>query len=223
MRIKVVPGILEKSREEVVKKIAKIKGVADEVMVDIIDGKFSDNKTIEIEDLIDIDGDIGLGVHLMVNEPIKMIDECVDIGIEVVIGHIELMKNQKNFVRVVLKREMQVGLGLDLSTAVDFLEEEILEKVEHILLMAVPAGFSSQKFDRRVLDKIKILRKDYRFEGNIWVDGGINENTIEDCVKAGANKLSVTSALWKGESAKENLEKLRQLAQQSFSKRSRNH
>jgi len=212
MEIKIVPGILEKSTEEAEKKIDKIKGLVDEVMIDIIDGKFADNMTIGIEDLVDIDGDIGLGAHLMVDEPIKMIDECVDIGVETVIGHIELMKNQENFVRVVLKKEMQVGLGLDLKTAVDFLEEEILEKVGHVLLMAVPAGFSGQKFDRKVLDKIKILRKDYKFKGSIWVDGGVNEETIEDCVKVGANRLSVTSALWQSKEIKEGLERLTKLA-----------
>jgi len=212
MNIQVVPAILEDTREEVEKKMGLVKGLAERVQIDIIDGKFAENKTVEVEELVGVDGDIELEIHLMVEEPIGLVDQCAEIGVGMVIGHIELMKNQENFVRVVRKKEMRVGLGLDLKTAVDFLEEGVWEEVDQILLMAVSAGFSGQKFDRKVLEKIKILRGDYGFKGEIAVDGGVNEETIEDCVRVGANRLSVTSALWQSKEIKEGLERLTRLA-----------
>ncbi len=215
MKVKIVPGILDKEKEEVEKKVEKVIGVVDEVSIDIIDGKFADNKTIGVEDLENINGQIILGVQLMVEEPIKMVELCKEVGVERVIGQIELMKDQKEFVKEVKGLNMKVGLGLDLKTGVDFLDEAVLVEIDDILLMAVAAGFSGQEFNRKVLGKIKKLRNELRFEKNIWVDGGVNEETIEDCVEAGANMLSVTSGIWKAKDVKKQIEKLNRLVQRA--------
>ena len=215
MKVKIVPGILDKEKEEVEKKVEKVIGVVDEVSIDIIDGKFADNKTIGVEDLENINGQIILGVQLMVEEPIRMVELCKEVGVERVIGQIELMKDQKEFVKEVKGLNMKVGLGLDLKTGVDFLDEAVLVEIDDILLMAVAAGFSGQEFNRKVLGKIKKLRNELRFEKNIWVDGGVNEETIEDCVEAGANMLSVTSGIWKAKDVKKQIEKLNRLVQRA--------
>ena len=219
MKIRVIPGILEdkgeNKREEVEKKISKIVGIVDEVSIDIIDGKFVDNKTIGVGDLENIDSQISLGVQLMVEEPIKMVEECAEVGVEKVIGHIELMKDQKEFVAKVKEFKMKVGLGLDLKTGVDFLEEDILDEIDDILLMSVAAGFSGQEFDGKVLGKIEKLRKEMGFKGNIWVDGGVNEKTIEKCVQMGANRLSITSGIWKEKDIEKQIGKLQRLAEKA--------
>ena len=212
MTIKVIPGILEQKFEEVEKKIERIRGLEDEVLIDIIDGKYADNKTIVVDELAGIQGLTSLGVQLMVEEPVDLLEDCAEVGADLVIGHIELMKDQMEFVRVA--REMQVlpGLGLDLKTPIDNLEEEVLSEVSEVLLMAVPAGFSNQEFDEKVLIKVKNLREDFLYQGNIWVDGGVNEKTISGCVKFGANRLSVTSGIFKGKSVTKQIGKLNRLA-----------
>ena len=215
MKVKIVPGILEKEREEVEKKVEKVIGVVDEVSIDIIDGKFVDNKTIGVEDLENINGQIILGVQLMVEEPIRMVELCKEVGVERVIGQIELMKDQKEFVKKVKGLNMKVGLGLDLKTGVDFLDEAVLAEIDDVLLMAVAAGFSGQEFNKKVLEKIDKIRKEMGFKGNIWVDGGVNEKTIEECVEVGADRLSVTSGIWKKEDVKKQIEKLNRLAQRA--------
>ena len=211
----VVGVFVDKEREEVEKKVEKVMGVVEEVSIDIIDGKFADNKTIGVEDLENISGQISLGVQLMVEEPIKMVELCAEVGVERVIGQIELMKNQKEFVEKVKGLKMKVGLGLDLKTGVDFLDEEVLAEIDDILLMTVAAGFSEQEFNKKALEKIEKIKKEMGFKGNIWVDGGVNEETIKECVEAGANRLSVTSGIWKKKDVKKQIEKLNRLAQRA--------
>jgi ribulose-phosphate 3-epimerase len=212
MDIKVVPGILESSKGEVERKIGKVKDIVDEVMIDIIDGKFADNKTIEVEDLTDIYGEMSLGVQLMVEEPVKQLRDCAEVGVDLVMGQIELMKDQVEFIQKARELQILPGLALDLKTPIEDIEEEALVKVSEILLMSVPVGFSGQAFDDQVLSKIEGLRKDVRFKGNIWVDGGVNEKTIERCVEAGASRLSVTSGIWEEKEVEKAYGKLTRLA-----------
>lgn len=213
MDIKVIPGILEQKIEEVEKKIERIRGLEDEVLIDIIDGKYVDNKTIEVDALASIQGLTSLGVQLMVEEPIEHLSDCAEVGVDLAIGHVELMKDQMEFVNKARSLQILPGLGLDLKTSIDNLEEEALSKVSEVLLMAVPAGHSGQEFDSRVLDKIRSLRKNSRLRTlNIWVDGGVNAQTIEQCVKVGANRLSVTSGIFKDGCTVKQIGKLNRLA-----------
>lgn len=191
-----MPAILESSKETVEKKIVKVKDLVDEVTIDIIDGKFVSNKTIEVEDLADVYGEMSLGVHLMVEEPVTQLRDCAEVGVDLAIGQIELMKDQVEFIHKARSLQILPGLAIDLKTPVEDIDEEAKALVSEILLMSVPAGFSGQAFDEKVLGKIEKLKKDVRFKGNIWVDGGVNEKTIEKCVRAGANRLSVTSGIW---------------------------
>jgi ribulose-phosphate 3-epimerase len=212
MDIKVVPGILESSKGEVERKIEKVKDIVDEVMIDIVDGKFVANKTIGVEDLADIYGEMSLGVQLMVEEPVKKLSDCAEVGVDLAMGQIELMRDQIEFIQKARSLQILPGLALDLKTPIEDIEEEALVKVSEILLMSVPAGFSGQAFDDQVLSKIEGLRKDVRFKGNIWVDGGVNEKTIERSVEAGASRLSVTSGIWGEKEVEKAYGKLTRLA-----------
>jgi len=214
MEIKIVPGILEKDRDVFKDKLLKAKEFSETVFVDIIDGKFAKNETVGIKELNEFSGQIGYYVQLMTREPIEYLNECVEAEASLILGHIELMRSQKEFVKKGKELEVNIGLALDLDTPVDFLEDSLLKEVDKILLMAVPAGFSGQKFDRKVLSKIGKLRQS-GFKKDIFVDGGINEKTISECVRVGANAFSVTSAIWKAEKPEEMLKKLRRVAEKA--------
>ena len=200
------------------KKIDKVKDIASEVMIDIIDDKFADNKTVEVGDLADFSSKMSLGVQLMVEEPIDFLEDCVEVGVDLVIGHVELMKNQLEFIKKARELQILPGLALDLKTGLEDLEEEALEKASEVLLMSVPAGFSGQEFDKKVLKKVRDLREYSRLRTsniralNIWVDGGVNEKTIKECVEAGANRLSVTSGIWDQKNVEQAYGKLTRMA-----------
>jgi ribulose-phosphate 3-epimerase len=217
MKPQIIPAILETEKEAVEKRLKQVRDWVERIQIDIIDGKFANNRTLGLEDLMEINKRIGWDIHLLVEEPIQFVEQCFETEAGMVIGQIELMESQREFIKLVKAKGMRAGLGLDLKTAVDFLEEEVLSDLDQVLLMAVAAGFSGQKFNEKVLAKIKLLRQ-MGFEKEIAVDGGLNQVTIEACVKAGADVLVVGSALWQAVDLKKELAKLRRLADKAASR-----
>lgn len=198
MNIKVIPGILESNFDGLSNKLLRVSDFSDKVFVDVIDGRFTENETIGMDELMDSSTELGIWIHLMTEEPINYLNQCREVGAELVVGQVELMEDQVKFIKEGKHLGVKTGLALDLATPVDFLEEEALGITDTVLLMAVEAGFSGQEFDEGVLKKIRELREG-GFEGDIFVDGGVNEKTIGECVKAGANGFSVTSGIWQAD------------------------
>ena len=196
MIIKIIPGILENDFEELNKKLLRASDFSEMIFVDIIDGKFVENETIGMDELMDTSTELDLYVHLMTEEPINYLNQCNELGAGLVVGQVELMESQVDFVNKAIELDIKVGLGLDLVTPIDFLEEGILDKANAVLLMAVRAGFSGQNFDEKVLEKIQELRAG-GFKEDIFIDGGLNKETIGKCIDIGANGFSVTSGIWK--------------------------
>ena len=212
MTAQIIPAILEKNKQEIVRKIGLVKGLVKQVQIDIIDGKFADNKTVRVGELASLNEEVNISVHLITEEPIKLVGQCQQVGVNSVVAQIELMNDQIQFVKAVKEKNIKVGLALDLKTAVNLINDQVIKDLDSILLMAVTAGFPGQQFDNQVLAKIKTLRKEYGFNGDIWVDGGVNQETIKACIQAGANLLAVGSVLWTTDNLKVTLEELRQLA-----------
>mgnify|MGYP000153286260 CR=1 FL=1 len=124
MEIIVVPGILEQTLEELNKKLLKASDFTRSVFVDVIDGRFVENETIGMDELMDTATELDLYLHLQTEEPIEYLHQCSEVGAELVVGQVELMEDQLEFINKAKKLGMRVGLGLDLVTPVDFLEED---------------------------------------------------------------------------------------------------
>jgi len=207
--IKVIPSILTNDPDELKEMIAQVEGITDFVSIDIIDGKFADNKTIDPIVLSGVDTSLKLDFQLMVNEPINWVEKCASAGAERIIGHIEEMGDQVEFVGKVQEVGASIGLGIDIETPVSELDSTILTNLDAVLVMSVPAGFGGQKFDRRAIKKVKELdkirvRDDTPYK--IHVDGGVTVDNIKEIEKAGADEVSVGRMLFKG-NLKENIDK----------------
>lgn len=207
----VIPDILTYSIEELRNKVGRADQFAKRVHIDVIDGVFVKNKTVMPDDLHKVDwGDLAVDIQLMVDEPIRFLPDLIKVKQVRVIGHIERMENVEEFISVSKKMGMLVGLGLNLETEIEKLTDLQLKRAEVMLLMAVPVGFSGQKFDKSVLVKIVALRQ-RGFEGDIVIDGGMNAETIPECLKAGANQFAVNSALWQTKDVENTYRKLERL------------
>ena len=204
----IVPGILEKSWEEIEKKINICREFSKTIHIDFIDGKFSPNTTFfDLEKFKEVSNGLVLEAHLMVEEPMNYLDVLSSSGFERFLGQIEKMSDQAKFVG---KGESlgSVGLALDLETQVDRINVPLFD-LDSILVMAVPAGQSGQTFQSLALDKIKKLRSN--FLGTIEIDGGINDQTILFAKEAGARSFVCTSYLFDSEDPKAQFEKLKGL------------
>jgi len=214
--IEIVPSILTNSPEEFRKMIEKLKDVIlpygmplKKVQIDINDGQFLGNKTVEPVAMEGVETDLEIDFHLMTKEPIDWVEKCVRGGADRIIGQIEYMRDQIAFLGKVQEVGAKVGLALDIGTEMERLEEIVLTSLDVILLMCYPAGVGGQKFDERVLDKVKILHEIRMKEARLFsicVDGGITIDNIKSVKLAGANEVAIGKRLIVGD-IEENLEK----------------
>lgn len=200
--IKVIPAILSSSPQEVKELLNQAEGIVDRVQIDIIDAQFAQNRTIDPSVLENFDTEVLLDFHLMAKEPVDWVERAVRAGADRIIGQIEQMNSQVDFVGKVSEVGLSVGLAIDLETPVSALDPTILNNLDVVLVMAVKAGFGGQKFEPKALDKIRELddiraRDDNPFR--ICVDGGETLDTIDDTRIAGADEIAIGRRLFSGD------------------------
>lgn len=207
--IKIVPAILTNSLKEAKNLIVRSEDVVKRVHIDIIDGVFANNKTIEPSLIGNLETNLKIDFHLMTREPIDWIERCVRGMADRIIGHVELMNDQVEFVGKVQEVGLSVGLAIDINTPVTKIDTSIINNLDLILVMFVPAGFGGQKFDKRALPKIIELseirsRDDTPF--TICVDGGERLDTINEVKVGGVDEVVIGRKLFEGD-LKTNIEK----------------
>lgn len=209
-------GTQNKTWEDVEKKLLIAKEFAKVVHVDIIDEKFAPGATPTFMDpkpFAAYKDTFILEAHFMTENPIQYIKPFADAGFKRFIGHIEKMTNIAEFIA---EGELygEVGIAIDAPTPLDKLHDVNLEDLDFITIMTVKAGISGQAFLEDQLEKIKKIRAKVNKqvlspEFGIEVDGGINAETIKLAQEAGANRFSVTSAIFGEEKPKDAFERLR--------------
>lgn len=197
----ITPIIMESDIGIVGEKLALLKSAGvGQVHIDIGDGLFSDMLSVAPADLQQFDlSPFSLDFHLLVDDPMEWVEECVALSPKRVIGQIEHMGSQALYLETVAGYGVQGGLALKIETPIEEIEEAVLKTCEVILLLAIPAGTTGSPFDERVLTKIAELRKIY--SGSILIDGAMKPDTYARVLAAGATEAGANSAWWKGEFA----------------------
>ena len=180
--VKIVPSILAKDATSFEDDLKKVWGLVNRVQFDIIDGKFAPVETVTPEVLDNIDTIVEFDAHLMVIKPEDWVERCVKAGITGVYGQVESMEDKSKFIADSQVAGLRVGLGYDLDTPLDGLEEYV-DNIDGVLLMSVKAGAQGQKFDEKVLEKIKRVREMSKTI-KIIIDGGLNVENIKKCFVA---------------------------------------
>lgn len=88
----------------------------------------------------------------------------------------------------------KAGLALEPGTSLDNISEKMIDIVNIILLMSVSSGVGGQEYRHEVTNKIREARQRHR-KLMIQVDGGINEETLSDVIKVGANNIVIGSCI----------------------------
>ena len=210
--IAIIPSILTSNPEEAKELITRCEGVVDRVSIDIVDGKFAKNKTIDPSALSDIDTTLKIDYQLMVHEPVNWIERCIRGQGDRIIGHIENMSDQLEFLGKVQEAGLYIGLALDLKTDVSEIDPAILTNLDVVLVMSVPAGFGGQEFDKSVLHKVKKLDKNRirdKTPFRIQIDGGVKLENISEIQSVGVDEVSVGRRIFEG-NLSENIKKFHQ-------------
>ncbi len=175
---------------------------ADYVHVDVMDGMFVPNITIGIPVVAAIRKitDLPLDVHLMIDRPIRYVDQFCDAGADILTIHAEAdtEENNQKALRRIREKGVRAGLSIKPNTPPSAVDP-YMDLMDLILVMTVEPGFGGQKFMPDMLSKLRTLRKiiDVRTPGvELEVDGGINLETGKLCTDAGASVLVAGSALF---------------------------
>ena len=152
------------------------------IHVDVMDGKFVEDTQFSIKEIGAINrvSKYPMDVHLMVNDPIKYIEQLGDMNISYITFHLEIKKDKNKIISKI--REMGYKVGISIKPDTDINELLLyLSDVDMVLLMSVEPGRGGQKFLNGTVSRIKELKKiinDSGYKIKIEVDGGINDKTI---------------------------------------------
>ena len=178
---------------------------ADMVHVDIMDGIFVPNISIGIPVVKAIRPvtKLPLDVHLMIDRPIRYVEQFVKAGADYVTIHVEADQPQNTLEALDKIHALGCKAGVVLKPRTPA-EAAIpyLEKCDMILVMTVEPGFGGQKFMADMMPKVQQLREwmdDINPDCHIEVDGGVDSNTHTICKEAGADVLVAGSAYFKAE------------------------
>ena len=182
---------------DIVKKLDNTK--ADYIHIDIMDGKFVENKSWTFGEIKKITSysKLPLDVHLMVKDPKKYIEDYALLNTSYLAFHFEAVKDINEMIELIKNYGLKVGIAINPETKVDVLFP-YLNQIDEVLVMSVHPGKSGQSFIEDTPLKIKEL-KDEIIKQNaktiISVDGGINNETGLLCKEAGVDRLVSASFL----------------------------
>lgn len=194
--------------------------------LDIMDGHFVPNLSIGIPvvECVRKITDMLLDVHLMISAPEAYLLPFRDAGADALTFHVEAIADEllpgRNFARNGCKKSdfpdadhpavqkisetLEKIRGLGIAAGLSIIpptEVEVLAHWTHlcdnVLIMSVMPGFGGQRFDASALDKLQWLREHAPRRMFRCVDGGVNEDTLEACVSAGATGLIMGTAIFK--------------------------
>lgn len=184
--------------------------------VDVIDGFFVDNLTLTPADLIEFDlGRLEIDFHLMTEEPLSFLEEIINyqeyFRVRLVIGQIEKMTSQSDFVELLKERQIMAGLSLDLFTPLEEIDDRVFSKLDYLQLMAIEAGEQGKIFDDRVFGKIEEAINRARTQNpnlKIILDGGIKPDKLSDLEQFGLDGVVIGSGIWQDKDPVKVLENL---------------
>jgi ribulose-phosphate 3-epimerase len=198
----------------------------DRIQFDVMDGNFVPNLTFGPDVIAYMRKycDVKFETQLMVEQ------RCLDYMLPdfvkatkgpgdkpgVVIVHVEAATHLHRNLSQIRELGGSPSVALNPHTPAEMVEN-VLDKVDHILVMTVNPGFGGQAYIPTMLDKIRKLRKwvvDGGFDIDIEVDGGIKANqTIAECADAGANCFIAGSGLFAYDDLSKGVNELRALGE----------
>lgn len=173
------------------------------VHIDIMDGHFVPTLsfgTPVIKSIRNLSDRI-FDVHLMVHEPMHLIDEMVECGADIITVHAEACTHLDRIVEKIKENGVLASVALNPATDLSCLDY-ILPKLDMVLLMTVNPGYGGQKYIPYLTDKIHDLRQIIERRGlktDIEVDGGVTLQNVREILDAGANIIVAGSAVFHGE------------------------
>jgi ribulose-phosphate 3-epimerase len=191
-------------------------GGASLIHVDVMDGHFVPNLTIgpPVVKSLRRATRLPLDCHLMIENPDQFIPEFADAGVDWISVHQEACRHLNRTLNLIKEHNCRAGVVINPATPVETLSE-VLDIVDHVLVMSVNPGFGGQKFIPGTLHKMTKLaeiRAERGYHYRIEVDGGVAMETVGEVVRAGAEILVAGHAVFGNGDPKVNAQMLLEAA-----------
>ena len=202
--VKIAPSILSADFANLQRDIGRISA-ADYVHVDVMDGLFVPNITIGIPVVKSLrpTTTLPLDVHLMIDRPVRYVEQFCDAGADIVTCHVEsdTEENTLEALRLIRAKGKKAGVVVKPKTPASAVLP-FIELCDIILVMTVEPGFGGQKFMADMMPKVAKLREMINETNpacHLEVDGGVDLVTCHVCKDSGADVLVAGSAYFRSE------------------------
>jgi ribulose-phosphate 3-epimerase len=197
--MEIIPSLLTNNPQKFTQSLDALQGVSKTVQIDITDGMFVENKTLDDPELASQHaGKLSFELHLMVENPMEEIKKWQHISqVKRALFHIESEDVVRDTINAIHNYGWQAGIVLNPQTPADLIFP-FLSMLDEVMLMSVHPGAQGQAFNPSVLSKVKEI-KNKRPNIPVALDGGINIKTLPEIIKAGIDIICPGSAVFGNE------------------------
>jgi len=215
----IAPSILSADFSRLAEAVAVAEqGQADMVHVDVMDGHFVPSITFGEKLVSDLreKTNLPLNVHLMVDNPEKLIPGFLEAGADWLSFHLEVTPHVHRLLQLIKEAGRKAGLAINPATPVDLLSE-VLEELDYVLVMTVNPGWGGQKFipaTRHKIKKLSQLIAERQLPILIAVDGGVKLDNLSTLFELGMNIAICGSSIYDAQDPVATIQKMKTVAEE---------
>ncbi|QMT30679.1 ribulose-phosphate 3-epimerase [Alysiella filiformis] len=202
----IAPSILSADFARLGEEVSRVvQAGADYIHFDVMDNHYVPNLTfgsMVCQAIKPYAGNALMDVHLMVEPVDDLIQAFIGAGADIITFHPEASRHIDRSLSLIKAAGKRAGLVLNPATPA-YVLENVLDKLDMVLLMSVNPGFGGQSFIPQTLNKIKQVRAmlDAYAQHNgrhirLEVDGGVKVDNIAQIAAAGADTFVAGSAIF---------------------------
>ncbi len=216
----IVPSILAADFARLSDEIQRVeRGGASMIHIDIMDGHFVPNLTMgpPLVRSIRKVTQARFDVHFMIEDPDRYVAEFVEAGADQISVHQEACVHLNRVLHLIKSHGAGAGVVLNPATPIGTLED-VLDIVDHVLIMSVNPGFGGQEFIPGALNKIRRLRRwreERRLDFAIEIDGGVSRDNVAEIVQSGCDWLVAGSSVFGSADPAATVKEMQQIAKEA--------